>query len=332
MPIIIPIILGGIAAASAAHGVKKGVDAAHDFSAAKERSAQASLLSESAQRNIKITSERAIDRLEKLANTKIDILVGSMTSFVTNFERIKNVNFQETEGINELKNFGEYKQELLEIKQTTMTVKEFAMGSAASIAGGALLSYGTKAAVLGAVTHGGLAGAAATNHTLALLGGGAKAIGGFGMAGGSVVLGGLIAGPALSLAGSIFASQAKTKLNNAESEYAQAEALNEQAINTCIVLNGIMVRASQLAGILKILNQFFTQSVQYMCNIIDTSGEDYNRYSVDQKKAIYACVQLALTIKAIIDTTLLNADGELEQQSFESLMRGQEYIAQLEAM
>ena len=160
MPIIIPIILGGIAAASAAHGVKKGVDAAHDFSAAKERSAQASLLSESAQRNIKITSERTVDRLEKLANTKIDILVGSMTSFVTNFERIKNVNFQETEGINELKNFSEYKQELLEIKQTTMTVKEFAMGSAASIAGGALLSYGTKAAVLGAVTHGGLAGAA----------------------------------------------------------------------------------------------------------------------------------------------------------------------------
>ena len=121
-------------------------------------------------------------------------------------------------------------------------------------------------------------------------------------------------------------------MNNAESEYAQAEALNEQATNTCIVLNGIMVRASQLAGVLKILNKFFEQSVQYMCNIINTCGEDFNRYAVDQKKAIYACVQLALTIKAIIDTTLLNADGELEQQSFESLMRGQEYIAQLEAM
>lgn len=332
MPIIIPLILGGIAAASAAHGVKKGIDAAHDFSAAKERSGEASMLSESAQINIKITSERAIDRLEKLAYTKIDVLSGNMTSFVTNFEKIKNVNFQETEGINELKRFGDYRQELLEIKDTTVSVKDLAMGSAASIGGGALLSYLTKTTVLGVVTHSGLAGAAATNHTLALLGGGAKAIGGFGMAGGTAVLGGLIAGPALSLAGSIFASQAKTKLNNAESELLQAQAYNEQAINTCIVLNGIMVRASQLNGILKILNEFFRKSIERMCEIIDSSGTDFSKFTVAQKKAIYACVQLALTIKAIIDTTLLNANGELEQESFESLMRGQEYIAQLESM
>lgn len=54
MPIIIPIILGGIAAASAAHGVKKGIDAAHDFSAAKERSSQASLLSESLKETLRL--------------------------------------------------------------------------------------------------------------------------------------------------------------------------------------------------------------------------------------------------------------------------------------
>lgn len=332
MPLIIPILLGGVALASAFHGAKKGVDAVHDFSEAKERSNQASLLSESAQNNIKVASERAVDRLEKLANAKTEILIDSINSFVTNFEKIKNVNFQETEGIDELQDFDECKQELLEMKQTSITVKDVAMSSAASVAGGALLSYGTKAAVMGAVTKGGLAGAAATNHTLALLGGGAKAVGGLGMAGGSAVLGGLIVGPAIALAGSIFASQAKTKLNNAESEYAQAQAINEQAINTCIVLNGIMVRASQLTGILKILNGFFVQSIRKMCDIIDTSGVDFNKYSVDQKKSVYACVQLALTVKAIIDTTLLNADGELEQQSLESLMRGQEYIARLEAM
>lgn len=332
MPIIIPIILGGIAAASAAHGVKKGYDAVQDFSAAKERSGEASFLSEAAQQNIKMTSERAIDRLQKLAYTKMDILSDSMTCFVTNFEKIKNVNFQETEGINELKKMGDYKQDLLEIKDTAVSFKEFAMGSAASIAGGALLSYGTKAAVFGAVTHGGLAGAAATNHTLALLGGGAKAVGGLGMAGGSAILGGLVAGPALSLAGSIFASQAKTKLNNAESEYLQAQAYNEQAINTCIVLDGIMARASQLSGVLKILNGFFKNGIAHMCDIIDSCGLDYNMYSGDQKKSIYACVQLALTVKAIIDTTLLNEDGELEQKSLDSLLRGQEYIAQLEAM
>ena len=44
---------------------------------------------------------------------------------------------------------------------------------------------------------GGLTGVAATNATLAWLGGGALAAGGGGMALGSMVLGGIIAGPAL---------------------------------------------------------------------------------------------------------------------------------------
>ena len=152
------------------------------------------------------------------------------------------------------------------------------------------------------------------------------------MAGGAAVLKGLNIGSAISLAGSIFASQAKKKYNDAEAEYLQAEAINEQAINTCIVLNSIMVRASQLCGVLQILNEFFIRGVNNMCDIINTSGEDYSKYSEPEKKSIYACVQLAIAIKAIIDTTLLNADGELEQQSMESLMRGQEYIAQLESM
>lgn len=332
MPIFIPLIIGAISAASAAHGVKKSIDATHDLSAAKEKSSLASQLSETAKLNMKNANSRAMDRLEKLANTKIDILAGSMNDFVVNFEKIKNVNFKETEGINELKNFSEYKQEILEIKEATISVKDVAMGGAASVAIGSLVSKGTQAAVLHAVTKGGLAGAAASKHALALLGGGAKAAGGLGMAGGAAVLKGLNIGSAISLAGSIFASQAKKKYNDAESEYLQAEALNEQAINTCIVLNGIMVRASQLCGVLQILNEFFVCGVNNMCNIINTSGEDYSKYSEPDKKSIYACVQLAIAIKAIIDTTLLNADGELEQQSMESLMRGQEYIAQLEAM
>ena len=332
MPIFIPLIIGAISAASAAHGVKKSIDATHDLSAAKEKSNLASHLSETAKLNMKNANNRAMDRLEKLANTKILILGESMNDFVTNFEKIKNVNFKETEGINELKNFSEYKQELLEIKEATISVKDVAMGGAASVAIGSLVSKGTQAAVLHAVTKGGLAGAAASKHALALLGGGAKAAGGLGMAGGAAVLKGLNIGSAISLAGSIFASQAKKKYNDAESEYLQAEALNEQAINTCIVLNGIMVRASQLCGVLQILNEYFVCGVKNMCDIISSSGDDYSKYSDSEKKSIYACVQLAIAIKAIIDTTLLNADGELEQQSMESLMRGQEYIAQLEAM
>ncbi len=332
MPIFIPLILGAISIASAAHGVKKGVDGANDLSTAKELKNQAEQLSDTAKQNMENANNRAMDRLEKFADTKIHILAESMSDFVTNFERIKNVNFKETEGINELKHFTEHKQEILEIKEAAIAAKDLAMGGAASIAIGSLVSKGTQAVVLRTVTHSGLAGAAASKHALALLGGGAKAAGGLGMAGGAAVLKGLNVGSVISLAGSIFASQAKKKFNDAESEYLRAQTLNEQVLSTCIVLNGIMVRASQLNGILQILNQFFVCAVNNMCDIINTSGEDYSKYSDEERKSIYACVQLAITIKAIIDTSLLNEEGELEEKSMESLMRGQEYIARLEAV
>jgi len=80
------------------------------------------------------------------------------------------------------------------------------------------------------------------------------------------------------------------------------------------------------------LDQFFVQGIKNMCDVIDNIGDDYRMYSVDDRKVISACVSFAITIKSIIDTTLLNADGELEKKSMESLMRGQEYIAKLEAM
>ncbi|MBE7065906.1 MAG: hypothetical protein E7384_08870 [Ruminococcaceae bacterium] len=332
MPIFIPLLIGAVSAISAIHGVSQAIEGADDLSAAKVRKEQAELLSDAAKKNVEVANKRAMDRLEKFAETKLGILSGSMSDFVTNYERIKHINFTETEGIDELKNYSDCKQEILQIKEATVEAKDVVMSSAAAIGFGALVSKGTQSVILHAVTKGGLAGAAASKHTLALIGGGSLKAGGLGMAGGKALLKGLNVGSALSLAGMIFASQAKKKYNDAEAEYLQAEALNEQAINTCIVLDGIMVRASQLCGVLQILDQFFVQGIKNMCDVIDNIGDDYRMYSVDDRKVISACVSFAITIKSIIDTTLLNADGELEKKSMESLMRGQEYIAKLEAM
>ena len=78
-----------------------------------------------------------------------------------------------------------------------------------------------------------LSGAAATNATLAWLGGGSLAAGGFGMAGGMVALGGIVAGPALAIGGFMLASKAEEALTEARAYSAEIdEAIDEMNLIT----------------------------------------------------------------------------------------------------
>lgn len=89
----------------------------------------------------------------------------------------------------------------------TISTAEIAMNMTKGVSAGVSTALGTWALVssIGTASTGtaiaGLSGAAATNATLAWLGGGVLAAGGGGMAAGTVVLGGIVAIPALILTG-----------------------------------------------------------------------------------------------------------------------------------
>ncbi len=91
-----------------------------------------------------------------------------------------------------------------------------------SAIGGVLAAYGAYtgvgmlASTAGGVAIAELSGVAATNATLAWLGGGALSVGGFGMVGGMAVFGGLVAGPALAILGAMSADEMKEKLEKAK--------------------------------------------------------------------------------------------------------------------
>lgn len=103
------------------------------------------------------------------------------------------------------------------------TVVSTAKGALKGFGAGAALSGAAQGAVatFGAASTGtpiaGLSGVAASNATLAWLGGGSLASGGMGVAGGTAVLGGIVAAPALLLAGLAYANQAEKQLTKATS-------------------------------------------------------------------------------------------------------------------
>ena len=317
----LPLLFIGIGVATAGIGVGKTAKAVKDNHDAKK-------INESADHIITSSNNRAGkarndcgNAIEDLGKEKVYILNESMLSFINNFEKIKNIEFEDSIGLEELRKFHLDKASFDELKQLQTISSSFVGAAAGGAVAGALTAFGaysaasTFAIASTGTAIGTLSGAAATNATLAFFGGGSLAAGGLGMAGGTVVLGGLVAGPALAIMGFVLDSKAKAALDDARSNHAKAEEFSEQVkvvISTC---KGIRMRANMLTRLLLKLDAIFAPLVYNMEKIIETSGSDYTKYTPDQKKTIAGAMALAGAIKAVLDTPLLTEDGSLTPES-----------------
>lgn len=338
MPLpLIPAVVAGIAAISAAAGVKKGLDAKRDMDKAKVLNQTSQDIAKEAEEFIRMAKDKTSEAITELGEEKIRVLTTSINDFIVNFEKIKNINLKSSQGIDELKDFNPTSKSFQQLKEASFEAKKIAINGLAAIGSSALLAYGTYSVVMGGLggflvtaTTGTalstLSGVAATNATLAWLGGGALTAGGLGMAGGMVVLGGLVAGPALAIGGAIFASQAKSALNGAYGNYDKAKAFKKQARNIGITLKGIYLRAVQLTELLQKLDLYLAYQVKTMKTIIDNKGVDWQNYSRSEQQDIYMCVQLAKTIKVVLDTSLLKQEGQLDEASEKVLEEGNRFL------
>ncbi|QNK58180.1 hypothetical protein [Paenibacillus sp. PAMC21692] len=341
MPLpLIPAIAVGIAAVTAAVGAKKGFDAKRDMDQAKALNQTSQDIAKEAEEFVEMARENTNEAITELGQEKIRILSTSINEFVVNFEKIKNINLKDSDGIDELRNFNPSSESFKQLKNASFEAKTIAINGLAAIGSGALLAYGTYSVVMSGLggllvtattgtALGTLSGVAATNATLAWLGGGALAAGGLGVAGGMMVLGGIVAGPALAIGGAIFASQAKSALNDAYGNYDKAKAFKAQAKNIGIALKAIYTRANQLTELLKKLDVFFVHQVSVLRFIIKSRGMNWDDYSEVEKQEIYKCVQLAKTIKVILDSSLLKQEGQLEEASAYVVENGNKYLETL---
>lgn len=147
--------------------------------------------------------------------------------------------------------------ELQELQKTTAFTLDLARvaleaGRAGiGIGKGAAFLVGSYGMASTGTAIGTLSGAAATNATLAWLGGGSLAAGGGGMAMGTLVLGGLAAAPALIVAGYGVARKGEQALSSAVEFEAQVLRYRAQAKVRWALQEGIERRMDELAGVLE---------------------------------------------------------------------------------
>lgn len=317
----LPLLFIGIAAVTGLTGAGKTVKAVVDNTNANKINTEANEEVDKSRTRLETQRTAVSQALEQLGEEKLYILTNSVTKFVKTFEKIKNIEFTSSVGLEELNKLNIDKKDFEELKELSNFALNAVGGVTVGVAGGGLTAFGaygaaqTFAAASTGTAISSLSGAAATNATLAFFGGGSLATGGLGMAGGVMVLGGLVAGPALLVMGLITGAKSQQKLDQALINKAQAEEIKEALDLASDQCSAIRRRTYMFYNLLAHLDSFLFPLVWQLEDVIEKEGTDYRNYSDTAKKVVMAAATNAGSIKAVLDIPILTDDGALTPES-----------------
>lgn len=313
----IPLIIGAAAAAAGLYGAAKGVSGAIDHSNAKDINTNAASLVEAANQAIEAQRKITNGTLEDYGQRKLRAFNGVVADFIETFQRLKNVELSESPELDKL-NAGDFTSNTMPgLQQDYQALKDAGLGLGAGFGSGAALAFGAyNGTMLLATASTGtaissLGGVAATNATLAWLGGGSLAAGGYGMAGGMMVLGGIVAGPALAVFGHVLGNKGEQALNNARSNLEQAQTLHDQAELMAGKLKAIEEVTALANSTFSKVSSHLRRAISELKKVLEAQGADFRSYSEESKVIVFRSVKFAQLLKAMIDTPILDQDGNL---------------------
>lgn len=205
-----------------------------------------------------------------------------------------------------------------EIKQARAWIKGGAAGATAAVAApqAALLGVSTFATASTGTAISSLSGAAATNATIAWLGGGSLATGGGGMAAGSAVLGLIAAAPAAFIGGTTVAVVGSKQKTSAK-QYAAEVSVAIENVRTAIAL---MPKISERVGELSEVLWSLARRADAAIDRLEALDFDPDQHAADFSTAI----QLVRAIREVVNTPLLDEEtGELTDVSLKIVRKYQ---------
>lgn len=287
--------------------------------------------------------KKTTQSLEKLGKIKVNSWANGMDAFVSAFGCFKNVEIDrkiET-NLHFVSSDDEPQQMLMNMQQASMTASEVAKAGFAAVGTGALVgvaAYGGAMMFASASTGtaiAALSGAAKTKATLAWFGGGSKAVGGLGVAGGQVIIAGIVVLPILAVATVITAFKSKEKL--AEAKKINTEAL-EAATKMDVVstgMAGIGEMSDNYSAFIKKLNKKFTPFIRELERIknahtMQGGGKiDFNLLTPIEQKTLHVTWLMAQLFYHVLSTAILTDQGVVSSEARMALASSTSDLKQL---
>ncbi|MCO6538794.1 MAG: hypothetical protein J6569_01520 [Gilliamella sp.] len=307
----LPIILAGAAAVAAAVGGKKAYDGYQLKSEADE------ILERTKSRYNKRKDE--LDVLNKVSEQKLERLGTLELNIGKSFGEFKKISDELLKQLKQNDNkdlkLSVPKAKMDKIEEYSFSTVGFLGTVAASGAAGAAASFAVYSGVMAfaAASTGtpiaALSGVAAYNATMAAIGGGSLAAGGWGMAGGAMVLGAAAIAPMIAIAGFAYANHAEKALENAKKSSSEADTaitkmdlIDKHLSNTNNYVDKIY---TSLEKINQTFNYYFSALKELHQKIVVLGwGEDISDNSEKSLRVINNGYLLAAIMTDIITTPL----------------------------
>lgn len=318
------VVAGSAGVGSAVHGAKKMKDANDTMESAKRRH----------ERNVakfEKENETTSQDMDKLGKLELEIL-HSFGEFSDVFEQIKNKPKFENYTKNGI-SLPQYDGEKLKEVSVGAGVLLGGLGGAGlGAASGFAAAGATTAAVmaLGTASTGtaiaSLSGAAATNATLALLGGGTLAAGGGGIAAGTAALGAATLGVGLLVGGVIFNFTGGKLADKADEAWDQMKKAENKINKICSYLKELRETSNNYLDTLTKVNNIYQEHLSGLKSIVNLLGhKDWNTFTAEEKKItentvllvglLYSMCKVELVIKDKSDDDMNSINKEAVEKS-----------------
>lgn len=321
MPLFIPILISAAVVAVSGYGGKKAVDGVSAMRRAKALGEEAETRHKLHVARLDSARDHLSEKLNKIHALRFEIArttLGRMVALLQALERRGRVRTPEEFariGVQpeQVRNFV---AQYLEAGGTLQgTVSAAGAGTGASAATTGLVASLATASTGTAIS--GLSGAAAQSAILAWLGGGSLAAGGWGMAAGTVVLGGITVAPAIAIGGFVLAAQGEKALTKA-TEYSAEVDKAVASIGALIALHDRAEKhTDELQGVLKRIDERASARIEELIEKVDTF-DDGNDEDV---KRLSTVMLLCKAMSDLLHVRVLDDDGQLDRASEELIAR-----------
>lgn len=299
---MIPILIG----AAALFGLGAHAVAVSDNEDAKANNELANSIISRSNAAVSEANASCQHSIDTLAITKTTVLKGNMKRFVYYFSKIKPVNFKDTGDMFEVGFIN--KNQITELKNMCQTVQKISPHQIAGGVSGTLLAVGAADALVGGSLLSGVA------------------VGG--LTGGALLS--TIAAPVFAISGLFSASEASANLQKSESNLAKARAYEDECDTYVYTANSVEERCDIFTDLIRQVDRrWFENGVDTLERLIiqkRTLGNFFRNlfgkkiFTDEEMKIVAEIASLAKMLKTLIDTSILDSNGDLTDES-ESVAR-----------